>query len=183
MKRRTQYVAVGLLTPIFLVAIGLFRYANTPGQGRIQKSQGLNEVKGEQVSYKKIQTSYFSTDILSTLMLHTSKELPGGIYGQYLYSDPAFGQGTQIGITLGHLNGLVLAEIPFVRQRSADTETYKLVGADQQSVTYQSVAHDEYTKVWVHDGDYVAIAVSGQSQNFGDFKDMIDRAVQSWQWR
>ena len=183
MKRR---LVTGIAVASCAAVGGIFtlKFMGGPSVGTVKQQSGLSEVKGAQFSLKQVSTSYFSMSIDATQALKSSNESGGqGVYAQYLYSSPAFGDGGQLGVTLGHLNGLTLSEVPFAKQRSISPDIYMLVSQDSSSITYQTLAHDEYVTIWLHGNDYVAVAASGRADRFGSLKDAVTQAIQSWEWR
>lgn len=183
--KTSKGVYVVILVVALLAIIPLYRSIFVgPAIGKVKTQEGLSEVKGAQVSLKQVSTTFFTITIPSTEQLKTSNESGGeGIYAQYLYAEPAFGKGTQLGVTLAHLNEQSLEEIPFVKQRSITPDVYTRAFDSSSSISFQTQNKDEYATIWIHGSEYIAVVASGRSDNFGALKDSVDEAVRSWQWR
>jgi hypothetical protein len=172
--------------PVLLGALTLAIAFSGPAQGSVSrpKKDELNVVKGESVALKTFTTSYIDIQFPDRLMLKTSNESKGaGIYAQYLFSDSRFGSRQQVGVTIGHLNGLNLSEVSFVRQRAIDPTKYTRLAETGTSITYKTASSDEYMTTILHDSDYVTIVASGTSDEYADLQDITEQAIRSLRWR
>jgi len=183
-SKKKKIIGAGLASLLLVTVLSYRLLIAGPAIGEVKRTTSLNEVKGAQLTRKQVDSTYFVTTIPSTLLVKTTIESGGGgIYAQYLYAEPAFGNGSQLGITIGHLNGMSLEEIPFIKQRLISPDVYQQVSKTSTSVTYQTNVKDEYATIWVYGSDYVAVAASGRSDSFGSLKEMVEESIRSWQWR
>jgi hypothetical protein len=174
-----------ILVPTLAVVVGIVKFVNGPSQGSIRSNPStVNEVKGASVSLKKLTTSYIEVELPDNLALKTSSETgASGIYAQYMFADTRFASKEQVGLTLAHLNGQNLYEIPFVKQRSTSPGQYVEVVHTSSLVAYRSTANDEYTVIQLHGDDYLTIATTGSSNDFSSIKDITEGAISSIRWR
>lgn len=183
--KKSRLLLVGSVPLLIGAVIAVFAF-NGPAQGSVNNpsKDELNVVKGESVTLKTFTTTYIDIQLPDRLLLKTSNESKGaGIYAQYLFSDSRFGSRQQVGVTIGHLNGLTLKEVPFVKQRAIDPEQYIRLAENETAVTYKTVSSDEYMTTILHGNDYLTVASSGTSDESADLQGITDQAIRSIRWR
>lgn len=172
------------------VVVGLCAWGivwwNSPANTQHYTSKSDTSVLGNEVKLLSWRTRYFSTRYPSTLRTINSNEVArGNILGQYLLGSISLEQTDQLAVTIGKMGGLTLDEIPAVKLRAQQTDSYypsNLSYAPRGSVVYSSSNSYETAVFWQYDADkYAAIVVSGSSVRQAELETVLESILTNWQ--
>ena len=184
--KRYIFLGVGLV----VVGLSVWGYIwwHSPAETKEFTTKSTAEkVLGSEQTLTDWNTSYFSTRYPSDLRIITSNEVAHGITsGQYLLGSISLDRTDQLAVTVGNLGGLALDELPAIKFRKQNQDTYQSISepfTPEGGIAFEAPKNYEISVFWKNGGRYAAAVVSGSSARQENLQQQLEAVVKNWQWK
>lgn len=186
-KKRQTIVGVAMI--LIVSGVLAIRWSQQPAFGTLASHQvDGTDVKSSSNTQEAFETSLFSTRISSSFKMKSKNEIPSpSILGQYLLAHKDVYVSDQLAVTVGVAQDENVGEVSPVQFRRALNSEYEEVatgdGFPEGSVSFVKKTNFEKSVIWIVNGRYAAVVVSGGIQNRANLEEALRTVVVNWKWK